>query len=213
MNTQSKKILIIDDELLFREIITDALSPCGYQCEYAQSPADGIIHLNRTPFDLVLLDIMMEPVDGWDTLSHIRALPNGTEIPVIMSSVKKPLVDEIIRYGDYLTGYFRKPFVDLELCESVADFFTWNEHLISGASSGRTHGVSVDICTRWIQINRQIRAFNQMIEVVSPWCIPKKNMSEEEYLAHRMMHVEMVVTEKTSERDLLCETYPDHFYL
>jgi len=80
-----KKTLIIDDELIFRKIIADALSPCGYQCVYAENPAEGIIHLKRTPFDLVLLDIMMDPIDGWDTLSHIRALPNGTEIPVVMS--------------------------------------------------------------------------------------------------------------------------------
>jgi len=130
-----------------------------------------------------------------------------------MSSVKKPLVDEIIRYGCYATGFLKKPFVDEELCKAVANFFTWNEHLISGAASGRTHGLSFDICTRWIQINHQIRAFNQMVEVVSPWCIPDNEMTEEEHLAYRMMQIEMMVAEKTSERDILCKTYPDHFSL
>lgn len=208
MGKHPKKILIIDDEAVFREAITRALTGCGYRCVPEEEPAQGIMKLKREPFDLVLLDIMMDPFDGWDTLNHLRTFSNGRETPVIMASAKKLTVDEVIRYGEYAAGFVEKPFVDAELCEAIHDFFDWYEPLIANAQAARLQGVPQEICTSWINTNRQIRAIHQMLEFVTPLCIPVNSMSEEECMEQRMNHVREILEDKIKERDTIRIQYP-----
>ncbi len=211
MSTPPKRILVIDDEAVFREAIVHALSPCGYRCVPEENAAEGIMRLKKESFDLILLDIMMEPIDGWDTLAHIRALPGGTNIPVIMSSAKKVNADEIIRYGELVAGFLKKPFVDEEFCEAVTNFFTWNDHLISVALLADAQDVPPEVCDTWIQLSRHIRAINQMKGEISLRCIPDEFSSEEECMERRLNEIEKTLTEKTQKLLELCERYPVFF--
>jgi Response regulator containing CheY-like receiver, AAA-type ATPase, and DNA-binding domains len=208
MGKNPKKILIIDDEAVFREAMTRALTSCGYRCVPEEDPAKGIMRLKREPYDLVLLDIMMDPVDGWDTLAHLRTFSNGRETPVIMASAKKLNIDEVIRYGEYLAGFVEKPFVDTEFCDAIDEFFDWYDPLIANANAARLQGVSPDICTSWIRVGRQIKAITQMLEYVNPSCIPDESMSEDECMDRRMAQVREILERKRKERDNIKILYP-----
>ena len=208
MIKKQKRILIIDDEAVFRKAITEALTPCGYQCVSEEDPADGIMRLKKETFNLVLLDIMMEPYDGWDTLTQIMGLSKGVGIPVVMSSAKKLHPDEIIRYSEIVAGFFEKPFYGSDLCDAVADFFRFYDGLIANAGAAELQGVSPDICHTWIQINRQIHAINQMLEVVSQFCIPDLTSTEQECFADRMERINQILNHRMQERDQLKILYP-----
>ncbi len=209
MGTSRKNILIIDDEAVFREAMTRALTSCDYRCVAEQDPASGIIRLKREPFDLVLLDIMMEPVDGWDTLSNLQTFSNGKETPVIMASAKKLDINEIIRYGEEVAGFIEKPFLDAELCTAISEFFEWYDALLANAHAARLQGVSEENCRSWIRTNRQIHAINQMLEHVNPICIPDDNsMTEEECREARMAKVREIIDEKITERERLRTIFP-----
>ncbi len=75
------KILIIDDN---PKLISDALPLYGYEVECALDGLIGIKMLNENQYDLVLLDVVMPNMDGWETLKTIRTNPKYKTIPVIM---------------------------------------------------------------------------------------------------------------------------------
>lgn len=208
MIKKQKRILIIDDEAVFRKAISEALTSCGYQCVAEEDPADGIMRLKKEAFNLVLLDIMMDPYDGWDTLTQIRGLRNGVETPVIMSSAKKLLPDEIIRYSEFVAGFFEKPFYGPDLCNAVSEFFRFYDGLITNVSAAELQGISPDISKKWIRINSQIHAINQMLEVVSPFCIPDLTSTEEKCFAERMEQINQIMNLGMQERDQLKILYP-----
>ena len=208
MGIGQKKILIIDDEAVFREAMADALTPCGYLCIAEDNPADGIKRLKTDRYDLVLLDIMMDPLDGWDTLDHIRNLSQGQNTPVIMASAKTLQADEIIRYGDQVAGFLKKPFQSGDFCEDVSMFLSWYEKLISDAARAESSGVPRSVCDQWIRLSRQIQAIRRLKEIVSPRCLPEGSMTEEECMARKMIEIDRIIDEKVLESDDLLRQYP-----
>lgn len=104
------KILIIDDKPKF---LADALPLYGYDVEVATDGMQGIKKLTnaKTGFDLVLLDVMMPNMDGWDTLKAIRQNKRFSEIPVIMITALNEEQKEIsgLKFG--ADDYIVKPFI------------------------------------------------------------------------------------------------------
>ncbi len=204
----AKKILIIDDEAVFREVMNNALTSCGYQCIIEDNPVDGILRLKAEPCDLLLLDIMMEPLDGWDTLDHIKALPHGRDIPIIMVSAKKLQADEVIRYGEQVDGFISKPFVDVEFTDTITDFFSRKESLSDVVKKAKTQSVPDEICSQWVQLSRQITAINQLKEAVGSFCLPEEGLTGEQCLAHKMNLINRWIAEKNNDRNALSNRYP-----
>ena len=104
------KILIIDDKPKF---LADALPLYGYDVEVATDGMQGIKKLTnaKTGFDLVLLDVMMPNMDGWDALNAIRQNKRFSEIPVIMITALNEEQKEIsgLKFG--ADDYIVKPFI------------------------------------------------------------------------------------------------------
>ena len=109
------KILIVEDEKPIRDLIALNLSEAGYKCETAADGSEGADKIDSERFDLVLLDIMMPEVDGYELMEYIRPL----EIPVIFITARHAVKDKVkgLRLGadDYLT----KPFDMIELLARV----------------------------------------------------------------------------------------------
>ncbi len=78
------RILVVDDEEDACNMTAEFLSAGGYEVETARSGFEALDKLAARPFDLVLLDILMEGMDGFETLKRIRALPDTPYIPVIV---------------------------------------------------------------------------------------------------------------------------------
>lgn len=109
------RVLIVEDEKPIRDLIALHLSEAGYKCETAADGAQGADKIKLGQFDLVLLDIMMPEVDGYELLEYIRPY----EIPVIFITAKHSVKDRVkgLRLGadDYLV----KPFDMVELLARV----------------------------------------------------------------------------------------------
>lgn len=104
------RVLIIDDKPKF---LADALPLYGYEVEYATDGMQGIKKLTnaKTDFDLILLDVMMPNMDGWDTLKAIRHNKRFANIPVIMITALNEEQKEIsgLKFG--ADDYIVKPFI------------------------------------------------------------------------------------------------------
>jgi len=113
-------ICLVDDNPDILVIFALFFRKNGYHVLTAGSGQDCIDMIRTYPPDLVLLDVMMEPIDGWQTLVHIKKNPETCHIPVIMVSGKKPTQEEIQIYGKSFEYYVMKPVSFSSLLDKVA---------------------------------------------------------------------------------------------
>ncbi|MCX7803904.1 MAG: hybrid sensor histidine kinase/response regulator [Planctomycetota bacterium] len=79
-----RRILVVDDSALARDVISEMLRPEGFDVIAAATGAEALAVLGGTGADLILLDVMLPEMDGFETCRRIRELPNGRAVPVIM---------------------------------------------------------------------------------------------------------------------------------
>ncbi len=107
-------VLIVDDEPAIREIFTVYLEMGGYKFLAVTGGMECLELLKTQKPDLILLDLMMEPMDGWETLLAIRHNPPSSQIPVIIITGKKPTPEDILQYGGLIEDFIVKP-VDFKM--------------------------------------------------------------------------------------------------
>ncbi len=117
---QPRQILCIEDEPEMIDLIRVILGRRGYQVEGAIGGREGLEAIERDPPDLVLLDLMMPDVDGWEVYRQLRAKAESKDIRVIVVTAKAQEVDRVL--GLQIAGvndYLVKPFSPKQLAESV----------------------------------------------------------------------------------------------
>jgi twitching motility two-component system response regulator PilH len=114
------KILVVDDEPLLRTILRDMLEQGGHEVLSADSGAKGILLARAERPDLILLDVMMPGLDGYQTCTGIKRDPLLQHIPVLLVSATKDVrvVDKAERAG--ACGVLPKPFPPAELEHAIA---------------------------------------------------------------------------------------------
>ena len=112
------RVLVVDDEPSVREMVSDALSLAGYSCQIAADGFEAIQILKREKFDLLVSDVNMPKISGYELVERLRA--NGNSIPVIFltARLEKPDVAKGFRLG--ADDYIGKPFSLEELTLRVA---------------------------------------------------------------------------------------------
>lgn len=110
------RILIVEDDLEINRLVTEHLSREGYIAMSAFNGLDAIQKLSACPFDLIILDIMLPKVDGYEVLHKIRESGNT---PVLILSAKCQETDKIIGLGLGADDYLTKPFGVGELTARV----------------------------------------------------------------------------------------------
>ena len=113
MNGMNQKILVIEDDASIRELVVWNLSEEGYECVCAADGRDGIEAVKREAADLVLLDIMLPGMDGFELIKSIRT--DGIQTPVIMLTAKGEETDKVIGLEFGADDYITKPFGVREL--------------------------------------------------------------------------------------------------
>lgn len=109
-------ILIVDDEVLIRNVIKEYLLNEGYKVLEAKAGFDALRVISDNKVDLIVLDIMMPKMDGFTCLSEIRKTKN---IPVIMLSARKEETDKLNSFDLGVDDYVTKPFSPKELVARV----------------------------------------------------------------------------------------------
>ena len=112
-----KKILAIDDDPIFLRVVDQVLTPQGYEVLQAGQGQEGLRLLFAEKPDLVLLDVVMPRMDGWQTCQRIREI---SDIPIIMLTGKQKAEEDIVRGLDYgADEYLLKPIGSKELVARV----------------------------------------------------------------------------------------------
>jgi DNA-binding response OmpR family regulator len=104
------KVLVIDDEPDVLSFLQLVLSKSGYEAVTAPNGTEGLIRAHVTEPNLILLDIMMEEMDGWETLRQLKADEESRDIPVIILSARAEPKDKIRALEGGAVDYITKPF-------------------------------------------------------------------------------------------------------
>ncbi len=116
--TGLKRVLIIDDEAAIRKALRIALENETYEVQEAETGGDGLKQLEAFRPDLVLLDLMLPDMSGFDVCREIRR--NGSRIPLIMLSAKTEEIDIVVGLEIGADDYITKPFRTRELLARIA---------------------------------------------------------------------------------------------
>ena len=110
------KILIVEDEESIAELEKDYLELSGFEVEIENNGTDGLDRALKEDYDLLILDLMLPGVDGFEICREVRSQKNT---PIIMVSAKKDDIDKIRGLGLGADDYMTKPFSPSELVARV----------------------------------------------------------------------------------------------
>jgi DNA-binding response OmpR family regulator len=115
-----KKIVYIEDDLEMTYLIKMILERKGYEIISTNDGMEGFEVIEREKPDLVLLDLMMPNIDGWDIYHQLKSNENTNQIPVIVISAKAQPIDKVLGIQiAKVNNYISKPFKPQELLESI----------------------------------------------------------------------------------------------
>jgi two-component system alkaline phosphatase synthesis response regulator PhoP/two-component system response regulator VicR len=118
-----KKILAVDDEKHIVRLIQVNLERQGYEVSTAYDGLEALRAVEENRPDLIVLDVMMPQLDGFETLKRLKANPSTSEIPVIMLTAKSQDADVFRGWQSGVDCYLTKPFNPMELLAFVKRIF------------------------------------------------------------------------------------------
>ncbi|WP_090631393.1 response regulator transcription factor [Neobacillus massiliamazoniensis] len=148
-----KRILIIEDDKSIAELERDYLEIDGFSVEIALNGTDGLNKALKEEVELVLLDLMLPGIDGFQICKAIRS---EKDIPVLMVSAKKEDIDKIRGLGLGADDYIVKPFSPSELVARVKSHIARYERLINKEPQNESimvRGLRIDKVSRRVFVN------------------------------------------------------------
>lgn len=154
------KILIIEDEAAIAELEKDYLELSGFEVNIENTGDKGLEAALTGDFKLIILDLMLPNVDGFEICKRVREEKN---IPVIMVSAKKDDIDKIRGLGLGADDYMTKPFSPSELVARVKAHLARYERLVgTGMKENELieiRGIKIDKTARRVYVNGEEKAF------------------------------------------------------
>ena len=118
---QKGKILVVDDEVYILHILDFSLGAEGFDVLTANNGEEAIAKAVQELPDLIVLDIMMPVLDGYETLRRLKREPKTKDIPVILLTAKGRDVDKRLGFEVGATDYIVKPFSPSRLIERIEE--------------------------------------------------------------------------------------------
>lgn len=154
------KILIIEDEIAIAELEKDYLELSGFEVDVETTGDAGVLQALSDEYNLIILDLMLPNMDGFEICKRIREVKN---IPIIMVSAKKDDIDKIRGLGLGADDYMTKPFSPSELVARVKAHLTRYDRLIgSGTKVNDTieiRGLKIDKTARRVFLKGEEKIF------------------------------------------------------
>lgn len=145
------RILIIDDDIELCGLLQGYLAEEGFESECVHAPADGVQAARSGRHDLILLDVMMPGMNGFDALRKIRA---DVYIPVLMLTARGATLDRVLGLELGADDYLPKPFDPPELAARIRAILRRVQHSrTAGAGRLIVNDIEVDLAPRIVRRN------------------------------------------------------------
>lgn len=154
------RILIIEDEVSIAELEKDYLELSGFEVELEEDGSKGLERALHEDFDLLILDLMLPGMDGFEICKRFREVKNT---PIIMISAKKEDIDKIRGLGLGADDYITKPFSPSEMVARVKAHLARYERLIGSGNAENElveiRGLKIDKTARRVWVNGEEKNF------------------------------------------------------
>jgi len=154
------KVLIVEDEEAIAEIESDYLELSGFDVTIKADGNSGLEAALNEDFDIIILDIMLPGIDGFEICKEVRAVKN---VPIIMVSAKKEDIDKIRGLGIGADDYITKPFSPSELVARVKAHLARYERLITDNKPENEiieiRGIKIDKTARRVFVDGEEKNF------------------------------------------------------
>lgn len=154
------KILIIEDEVAIADLEKDYLELSGFEVVIENAGDTGLERALNESFDLIVLDLMLPGMDGFEVCKKIR---EEKDIPILMVSAKKDDIDKIRGLGLGADDYMTKPFSPSELVARVKAHMARYNRLVSSNQKANDiveiRGIKIDKTARRVYIDGEEKAF------------------------------------------------------
>ncbi len=138
----AKNILVVDDERHIVRLVEVNLQRAGYNVETAYDGVEALEKVKASKPDMLVLDVMMPRMDGFEVLQNLQADPDTADIPVIMLTAKAQDADIFKGWQSGVSSYLTKPFNPREL-------LTFVERIFQSIEEGPGPGGSYDEGNVW----------------------------------------------------------------
>ena len=154
------KILIIEDEIEIADLEKDYLELSGFEVSIANDGKKGLVMALTEDYDLIILDLMLPGIDGFEVCKTFREKKN---IPIIMVSAKKDDIDKIRGLGLGADDYMTKPFSPSELVARVKAHMARYDRLVGSQAKVNDiieiRGIRIDKTARRVYVDDVEKAF------------------------------------------------------
>lgn len=141
-------ILVVDDDQTLTALLGDHLRSAGYEVDIASDGQSGLKSFSLTVPELIILDVMMPRMDGWQMLEQIRKL---SHVPIIMLTAKDQELDKLRGFRLGVDDYVTKPFSFAELTARVGALLARAARRSSDGSEVVTGKLEIDLVRRRVQ--------------------------------------------------------------
>jgi CheY-like chemotaxis protein len=159
-------ILVVDDSPFIVDVFVTMLERGGYRTVAAYGGEECLEILKTVTPDLILLDIMMEPVDGWETLERIKENPKTKDIPVLMLTAKQLSPTEAQEYGIYIEDYVLKPITHRELYEAIEHVLKRQQSIKSDIDLAKQSGFDSELIAEYARLSKSIDVNKRLMKIL-----------------------------------------------
>lgn len=146
-----RKILIVDDEMEMRQLLRLYLMQ-NYETSEAEDGYQALEKIRKDDYDLMILDIMMPHMDGWQTIEEVRKI---SDLPIIFLTAKGSTEDKVNGFSTGADDYLVKPFEEAELMARIEALLRRTKPSSSKDEIIRYNGLILDISAREVIYDSQ----------------------------------------------------------
>jgi DNA-binding response OmpR family regulator len=173
-------ILLVDDNPDILVLYAKMIQTCGYEPLTAINSGECSTILSERIPDLILLDIMMSPVDGWRILEKLKADDRTRTIPVLILTAKIPTFDEISRYSDRIEDYIMKPLTREDLCTRLSSMITRSGDINARVDHAKRSGIDPAIIEDYNRLSKKCYLYGVFSSIIPGY--PGSDTETNEYL-------------------------------
>ncbi len=159
-------ILIVDDSPYIVDGLVALLKRKGFKPVAAHGGDEAISLLTTYRPNLILLDIMMEPMDGWETLEKIKANPETQNLPVLMFSAKKISPEEALEHSLNIEDFVSKPVNPAQLLDAIRRIFERRSSVKLEAVIAKDAGLDVKTIGEYSALRKSIDVDRNLLTVL-----------------------------------------------
>ncbi|MCG8669497.1 MAG: response regulator transcription factor [Pseudomonadales bacterium] len=146
-------LLIIDDDTQLTEVLDEYLVKFGFSVDCAHVPSDGIAKIKSSKPDLVILDVMLPEMDGFQVCKKLRAMSAYEDLPILMLTARGEVTDRVVGLELGADDYLAKPFDPRELVARVNSLLRRAPAKRNEADALQSNGLSLDPIAQQVTLN------------------------------------------------------------